>query len=165
MRQPLSVLVYPVRPVEGRWEYLLLQRAPSPRLGLARFWQGVTGGLEEGESLVQAARRELREETGLVPSKLEQIEYSCSFPVQDEWRQFYPPGTQEIVEHVFIAFIDGKQEPTLSREHEGWRWCSADEALELLTYPENIEALKRCDSLLEARKGARECVASHNRSL
>ena len=155
MRQPLSVLVYPVRRVEGRWQYLLLERAPDPRLGLARFWQGVTGGLEEGESLVQAARRELREETSLVPSRLEQIDYSYAFPMQDEWRQSFGPGTEKIVEHVFIAVVGENQEPTLSREHEAWRWCRADEALELLTYPGNIEALKRCDALLNAREGTR----------
>jgi len=155
MRQPLSVLVYPCKLVDGHWKYLLLQRVPIPRLALGRFWQGVTGGVEEGETLVQAARRELREETGLIPSQLEQIDYSYSFPMQDEWRPLYPPGTQEIVHYVFIALIAEERGPTLSQEHERWRWCSRDEAVRLLTYSEDIEALKRCDRLLEARNGAR----------
>ena len=155
MRQPFSVLVYPVRFIDGDWQYLLLQRVAIPKLGLMAFWQGITGGLEEGETLEQAATRELREETGLVPSRLEQIDYSYSFPIQDEWREFYAPGTQEIVEHVFIAFLCGKREPTLSTEHNEWQWCSADLGLKLLTFPGNIEALKRCHSLLQARKTAR----------
>lgn len=155
MRQPLSVLVYPVALVDGDWAYLLLRRSPITKLGLPAFWQGVTGGLEEGEGLIQAATRELHEETGLTPSRLEQIEYSYSFSLQDEWREFYAPSTREIVEHVFIAFVDEKREPTLSREHDKWQWCSVEQALKLLNYPGNIEALKRCDSFLEARKSAR----------
>lgn len=76
MRQPVQVLVYPLKTTDCGWEYLLLRRIAS-RGG---FWQGVTGGLEEGEDLVKAAERELLEETGLVPSTLEQIDYSYSFP-------------------------------------------------------------------------------------
>jgi len=130
---------------------MLLRRTADPDLGLESFWQGVTGGLEECEDLVQAARRELAEETGFVPSSIEKIEYSYSFPMQDEWKEMYPPGVNEIVEHVFIAFIDGYTEPALSHEHDTWEWCSVDEALGRLKYPGNIEALKRCSILIESR--------------
>ena len=155
MRQPSSVLVYPVRFIGRRWQYLLLRRNPIAKLGLSVFWQGITGGLEEDETLEQAAKRELCEETALIPAKVEQIDYTYSFPLQDEWRKFYAPGIEEVVEHVFIAFVDEQQNPTLSPEHDRWQWCSVDEALELLTYPGNIEALKRCNRLLEARRSAR----------
>ena len=60
MRQPIQVLIYPVKTVGSKWEYLLLRRTAS-RGG---FWQGVTGGVEEDEGVVEAATRELFEETG-----------------------------------------------------------------------------------------------------
>ena len=151
MRQPISILVYPVRLCDEGWVYMLLRRVANPNLGLEGFWQGVTGGLEEGEDLTQAARRELAEETGFVPFHLEKIEYTYSFPIQDEWREMYPLEVNEIVEHVFIAFIDGNTEPTLSYEHDSWEWFGVGLALRKLKYPGNIEALKQCADLLESR--------------
>ncbi len=130
---------------------MLLRRVANPNLGLEDFWQGVTGGLEEDEDLTQAAKRELAEETGFVSSSLEKIEYSYSFPLDDKWKEMYLSGVNVIVEHVFMAFIDGNAEPTLSHEHDTWEWCSADQALKKLKYPGNIEALKRCAILLESR--------------
>jgi dATP pyrophosphohydrolase len=94
MRQPIQVLTYPVKTAGSGREVLLLRRTAS-RGG---FWQGVTGGVEEGESLVEAARRELYEETGLVPFALEQIDYSYSFPVKEEWWDLYAAGVEEIME-------------------------------------------------------------------
>ena len=145
MRQPIQVLVYPVRQtVEGNWEYLLVKRIPN-RGG---FWQGVTGGVEGKEDPVEAAARELVEETGLVPSDLQAIEYTYSFPIEDRFRYLYPCNAESITEHVFMARITGGQEPGLSEEHDCYRWCRFDEALSLLRWPENIEALKRCHKIL-----------------
>ena len=155
MRQPISILVYPVRCGDVDWEYLLLRRVANPKLGLEDFWQGVTGGLEEGEDPTQAAKRELSEETGLVPSALEKIEYAYSFPMDDKWKEMYPSGVDQIVEHVFIAYIDPQTEPTLSHEHNTWQWCKADGALRKLKYPGNIEALKQCAAILESRSGSK----------
>jgi len=148
MRQPIQVLIYPVKFVGSDWEYLLLRRVPN-RGG---FWQGVTGGVEEGEDLAEAARREFIEETGLVPSELEKIDYSYTFPVEDRYRHLYTPDVETIIEYVFVAYVDGQQEPKIDpEEHNEWKWCSVHEALELLTWSENIKALKQCDSLVKAR--------------
>lgn len=150
MRQPFSVLVYPVRLTDSNWEYLLLRRIAIPDLALPNCWQGVTGGLEEGENIMQAAIRELAEETNFAPSKLEQVDFSYSFPIRDEWRKQYGPGPKEVVEYVFIVFVDGQQKPKLL-EHNKWQWCDMEESLKLLKYPGNIEALKRCDKYLKLR--------------
>jgi len=148
MRQPIQVLIYPVKFAGSDWEYLLLRRV----LSRGGFWQGVTGGVEEGEDLAEAARREFIEETRLVPSTLDRIDYSYSFPVEDKWRHLYAVGVERIIEHVFVAYVDGQQEPIIDPdEHDEWKWCPFHEALELLTWPGNIEALKQCDSLIRAR--------------
>ena len=131
MRQPYTVLVYPVRRTgDGKgWEYLLLRRT-SEREG---FWQGVTGALEPGERLEEAARRELFEETGFVPEELVQIDYSYAFPVEERWQHQYGPNVTEITEHVFLAFLDSREEPKIDpREHDGWAWCPFEEALLVL---------------------------------
>lgn len=148
MRRPVTVLVYPVRRTAADWEYLLLHRVAS-RGG---FWQGVTGSIEEGEDLVEAARRELTEETRLVPSLIERIDYSYSFSIEDRWRHLYSAGEEKITEYVFIARVDGRQEPEIDPvEHDGWKWCRFSEAIELLTWPDNMEALRRCESVVRTR--------------
>ena len=58
---PIQVEAIVFRRNSNTIEYLLLKRLPD-RNG---FWQPVTGGLEEGETLVEALRREIREETGI----------------------------------------------------------------------------------------------------
>lgn len=146
MRQPIQVLVYPVRAGDHGPEYLLLHRLATR----GDFWQGVTGGVEEGETILEAARREMIEETGLVPSTIQKIDYTYSFPVGEKWRHLYAEGVEEIAEYVFVAQVDGQQTPTPdAREHDQWQWCSLEAALERLTWPGNIEALKQCDNFLK----------------
>ena len=56
-RLPYQILIYICRrPTPDTREYLLLKRTAA-RGG---FWQGVTGGVEAGESFTQAAHREVR---------------------------------------------------------------------------------------------------------
>lgn len=52
---------------EGRW--LLIRRAADRRLW-PNLYNGVGGHVEEGEGILAAARRELREETGLTAESL-----------------------------------------------------------------------------------------------
>ena len=122
---------------------MLLRRVPK----LGAFWQGVSGAPEEGETLLQGAAREVLEETGLTPTKLDPIDFTYRFPIIDEWREAYGPEPNEIVEHVFIAQVEDG-EPVLSWEHDALRWCGPEEAVGLLKWPNNVEALRRCEAFL-----------------
>jgi len=145
VRRPIQVLVYPVRLTCGEPEYLLLRRIPD-RYGV---WQGVTGAPEEGETLEQGAIRELLEETGLIPQVLERIDFYYSYPIKDEWRHKYLPDDKEIVEYVFVAYVEGQSQPAIDpTEHDDWRWFKFFEAIEVLYWPENKEALERCHEVI-----------------
>ena len=61
MRLPIQVQGILFRKINGRTQYLLLKRIPD-REG---FWQPVTGGLEKGETVLEALEREVLEETGI----------------------------------------------------------------------------------------------------
>jgi hypothetical protein len=41
--------------------------------------------------------------------------------MQDEWREMYAAGVEKIVEYVFVVFVDGQKEPTISWEHDKWK--------------------------------------------
>ncbi len=143
----MTVLVYPVRHTGRGWEYLLLRRKAGRTGG--GFWQGVTGTAHWGEDLDEAAMRELMEETGFVPTKLRNLNYSYTFPVPA--KHPVPPGTTEITEHVFVALLLGREEPTIdSHEHDEWKWCTFEDALASLKWPENIQALRQCEGVLKS---------------
>jgi dihydroneopterin triphosphate diphosphatase len=150
-RRPVQVLVYLARKTDNGWEFLLMRRVP----GRGGFWQGVSGGAEEGEGLLEAAKREISEETGFDLKTIEAIGYSYTFPVDDEWKHVYAPEVSYIEEHVFVALVDGG-EPKLSDEHNAWRWVSFETGSDLLKWPENKEALRRCCDFL--RRQARDVV-------
>ena len=146
-RLPIQVCVFLFREQEHGREYLLLHRVTE----LGAFWQGVTGAPEEGETLLQAAAREVFEETGLTPVGICSVDFTYRFPVIDEWREAYGPDPDEIVEHVFVAKVDGG-DPELSWEHDAWGWRVPEEAASMLKWPNNIEALWRCEAFLTAKR-------------
>ncbi|MHA2289761.1 MAG: NUDIX hydrolase [Promethearchaeota archaeon] len=139
MRIPIQVLVYPVRKTDRDWEYLMLKRV----VNRGGFWQGVTGAPENEETIFEGAERELYEETGYSSVNLIQTDVSYTIPMEDRWKEIYPQGTQEIPEYLFIAKINKSDPPKIDPiEHNDWKWCTFEEALELLTFEDNKKALK-----------------------
>ncbi len=134
-RRPEEAFVF----VRRGGEYLVLHR--SERQG--GYWHGVAGALEPGEDWQEAAARELREETGLVAEPLE-VAGAYAYPVDEDpsYRDRFPPGTREIVVHTFVVEAPAGWEPELDWEHDGYRWCTLEEADELLHWPEPRAVLR-----------------------
>jgi 8-oxo-dGTP pyrophosphatase MutT (NUDIX family) len=134
-RLPFEVLVL----VRRRDEILVLHR--SPRQGA--YWHSVAGAVEEGESWADAAARELLEETGLVAEPVEiGTPYAYALEEFPEYRASVPAGAVEIVVHAFLVDAPTDWEPVIDWEHDAYRWCARDEAIELLHWPEPKELLK-----------------------
>ncbi len=148
MRIPKQVLVYPVREIDDGWEYLLLRRIES----IGGFWQGVTGASEKGEDLLDAAKRELLEETSYIPNFIYQTDYSYKIKVEEKYTKDYPEGVLEIPEYVFVARINQPDLPSIDpKEHDQWKWCSFEEAMELLKWENNKKALEHVRNILEEK--------------
>lgn len=102
---------------------LLLQRASAYLRGV---WSYVAGHIEPNEMGSQAARRELAEETGLVPQAL----YATSF-----CEQFYDAGNDCImVVPAFVARVDDNCVVRLNGEHRALRWLPFDAAMRELPF-------------------------------
>jgi dihydroneopterin triphosphate diphosphatase len=136
-RAPFQILVLPFRrTAPGRIEFAVLRRADDAN------WQGVAGGGQVGESVVQAARREALEEAGVPPTaSLYRLKTQDTVPVNcftasAEW----PPDTYVIPQHFLACDLTG-MDIVLSGEHTEVRWEGFDEAVELLRYDSNKNAL------------------------
>jgi dATP pyrophosphohydrolase len=120
-QRPESVLVVVHTPAG---EVLLLERV-APR----GWWQSVTGALGEHESPVEAARREVQEETGFAPDGLRDLGLSHRYPIHPAWRSRYAPDAAENLEHAFALELPQPRTPRLAAsEHRGWAWLSVADA-------------------------------------
>src|SRR5437588_10502649 len=98
-------------------EVLALRRASGGRS--PGSWETVHGHISPGETPVQAALREVREETGLDPARL----YNVS-----RVEAFYRHRTDEIaLIPVFAAVVDGAAETRASPVHDVVAWVEPGE--------------------------------------
>lgn len=121
--QIVEVTVFKKR--SGQALFLVLKRADNDRL-YPGIWQIVTGMIEEREGTVQAALREVREETGLAPRKLWRLPIVNSF--------YDPAGDKLHLCPNFAVMVDEHAEPALSKEHRSAEWCTLERALMLLPW-------------------------------
>ncbi|MBM3373889.1 MAG: dihydroneopterin triphosphate diphosphatase [Betaproteobacteria bacterium] len=135
---PVSVLVL----VHTRdLEVLLLERADRPG-----FWQSVTGSQDDGETLVETARRELAEETGLSVAEdaLADWQLQNRYEIYPHWRHRYAPGVTHNTEHVFALTLPARCEVRLApREHLAQCWLPWREAAERVFSWSNAEAIRQ----------------------
>lgn len=147
-KRPVSVLVVIHTP---DLQVLLLERALH-----AGYWQSVTGSQEEGESLIETAIREVREETGIVAERTDIRDWHLinTFEIFAEWRHRYPAGVTHNTEHVFSLEVPGGQPVRISPdEHLAQCWLPWRAAAEkcfswsnrdaILMLPERIRRVVR----------------------
>jgi dATP pyrophosphohydrolase len=116
-KQPVSVLVV-IHTAD--LHVLLLERADFPD-----HWQSVTGSRDPDEDLVDTARREVLEETGIDVDDyaLHDWHVTNEYEIFPHWRHRYPPGTMVNTEHVFSLDVRVPVPVRLSaREHSRHVW-------------------------------------------
>jgi 8-oxo-dGTP pyrophosphatase MutT (NUDIX family) len=138
MRTGAEVAVFVTRR-SGR-DVLLVHRSPEQ----GGYWHVVAGGVEPGETAVEAAERELREETGLAARVTDGIgvtEYVSTLTKEPADRD--EPAVLAVGVTCFLVTAPDDWEPTLDWEHDGHRWCDSGEAASTLRWPGTAQALRK----------------------
>ncbi len=118
---------------------LLLHRRPER----GDFWQPVSGTIEEDESAMATARRELVEETGHAAEPTP-LGLTQSFLIESQYLASRYPSPIIASEIVFRAPLDSRVPIRIdTREHDDWGWFTFDEALEKIKWTDDREALER----------------------
>jgi dATP pyrophosphohydrolase len=127
-------------------KYLMLRRSMNETL-YPDAWQIVTGSIEKGETALQGALRELKEETGYAPQK---------FWIVPHVNTFFSVR-HDTLNHtvVFAAQVPPKTEPVLSDEHYQFGWYTIDQAKALCVWPGQITVLQMVhDYIVGGKKAA-----------
>jgi dihydroneopterin triphosphate diphosphatase len=139
VRTGAEVAVFVTR--RGGSEVLILHRSAVQ----GGYWHVVAGGVELGETVAEAAQRELQEETGLLANPaagVEVVEHLYSRTGEPASRQNQHAPVAEVEVTCFHVAAPDEWEPRLDWEHDAHRWCAAGDAFELMRWPATAQALR-----------------------
>lgn len=138
MRQPRQIHVFLYRKREERWEFAVFLRS-----NLKDCWQGISGGVEDDETLEEAARRELWEETGITGDRpLHLLDCVNCFSAEGIGKKHAARWGEKVILVPIRYFAMPYDGPIrLSGEHLEFRWLPYEPAEELLYFAEQKTAL------------------------
>lgn len=134
-----SAGVIPFIETEIGREYLLLQYPGG-------YWDLPKGKLEDNETNLEAALRELHEETGIADVRLiDGFEETLAYHFFDQHRNR--------IEKSVVFFVGEVKDPrvTISYEHQGYVWLDLDQALYRLTYKNARDILIKAANFLDEK--------------
>jgi len=128
MKDEVSAGFVLFRKEDGKILFLLLE--------YSNYFEFPRGNVEKNEDYLIAAKRELNEETGI-----ERIIVYPFFRKEAQW--FYVRNNERIRKKVIYFLGETSQkEVRLSFEHKGYRWCTFDEAINLLKFEGSKKVLR-----------------------
>ena len=130
-----------VKEINNTYHVLLLKRSSHT---LNNIWCYIGGSIEDGETAVEAAYREIREETGITELEL----YSSN-----QFDQIFSPHENYIyIAPVFVGFVQNNQPVILNDEHSEYQWIPFEKAKEVVSLPGNEEVLQSIENNFVKKK-------------
>jgi 8-oxo-dGTP pyrophosphatase MutT (NUDIX family) len=135
-RSAVFIVVY--KKHKNKVEYLILQRKLH-----WDGWEIPKGGIEKGETAIQAVYRELKEEVGLPAIKIQSYNYSGRYNYdkktrKDKQRKDYLGQSFTL----YSAQIKSGKIKIDKREHKSYEWQSYEKAREKLSWVNQKNSLK-----------------------
>ena len=100
------------------------------------YWQPVCGGIEAGETLVEAGIREVYEETGIREYK-ELIRLANAY----EYNEPKNGIMMQMRDRCLLMLIERNAEIMISEEHVEYRWCCLSEVSALNDWMPMVESI------------------------
>lgn len=136
MRAPFQILAIPYKINNGTLKSCVMRRSD------ADWWQFIAGGGEDTETPLQAAKREISEESGVTVKDILQLTFMAYVPancIAEHHRKSWPAELYVIPEYCFAFECNG--DIVLSHEHIEFVWLPYDEACNKLHWDSNRTAL------------------------
>jgi len=130
---------------EGKNYYLLLSYPLNAR-SKKSYWDFPKGHLEKEENDLDAAKREVEEETGL-----KDVKFMEGFK---EWiKYFFRAEGKNIFKIVTFFLAETKtEEVKISPEHTGFKWLIYEEAVKQLNFKNAKDILKKANDFLSVKR-------------
>ena len=108
-------------------KFLLLQY-------IGKYWEFARGHVEQGESEIETAKREIMEETGL-----KYLNFIDGFKTNSVWQ--YEQKNEKYDKDVTLFLAESKSDKVkISHEHIGYTWLSPRKALDKITFDNSKKA-------------------------
>ncbi len=111
------------------------------------YWDFPRGNLEQGEGSIDAAEREIKEETGLTKSD---IKFLPDFKEAVQWFYFWQ-GIRRFKRATYFLAESKKRDVKISEEHVEFKWMPFEQAFEQLTFNNSKQVLKKANEFLRKR--------------
>ena len=127
------------RDEKGHHQFLVVQHAKRSETE-KEYWALTKGTLESGETLGQAAKREINEEVGLEVEFIEGFEAVISYNPESHIHKTVT---------YFLADAYGQEVQVDGVEIVNYQWLDLDSAIEKLTYENVRQVLKEANQFLK----------------
>lgn len=135
MRAPYQTLIFPFIKEKDKYLYAIFKRRDL------KFWQGVSGGGEDGEKPIDTAKRECFEEAQ-INTKSEFIKLSSITTIPAEYIRGKIWGKDVIMVPEFSFGVELQSKKIeMSDEHTEYIWLSIEDAINKLHYDSNKSAI------------------------
>lgn len=136
MRAPFQILAIPYKLIDNEPVYCVFHRADFDQ------WQFISGGGEDDEAPLQAALREIYEESGFNAENITELKSMCYIPTDIFPKKYlcnWPKSTYVVPEYSFGFLCD--EDVKLSCEHTECLWLTYEETRCRLKWDSNKTAL------------------------